>query len=407
MPRTHTFFAPIAADIAEQCIDRWIAEQEAGADPRRGVVVTARRPDRLRVTIDRADQHGHLTYDLEAEPEEGGVEITVSVVTADVRPRRAVLRDLFLEIEVQFEVAPEDQLGPNLDVDAEYLDLDAFYDELGAWLDSQVAESVEAPTGFDVPGVADEFRRRRTRLAVAGVLAVTVTLCSIAVDHVVTGHRRHVERDGIDVTGTVVGLADDEHDLRIDYEVDRVTYRAKHSIPDERYRIGQEVPLRVLPQDDLALIGDETFDDPPLDVIGAFAILSSFVLWPIVLRIAWRYAWARRRLRRGTLRVVAVHAYRPSGSGRRLVLVVEGDDPEGEVLKVTRSRLDPPSKRGISSDDLVTVAGCLLVGTHAPRYRVALTAPGVVATVTRSRIPLRRRWWRWQTQHRLLERITG
>ncbi|HOT81366.1 MAG TPA: hypothetical protein PKY13_15330, partial [Microthrixaceae bacterium] len=186
----------------------------------------------------------------------------------------------------------------------------------------------------------------------------------------------------------------DSDEMIIEYADAGERRRGAYFEPEGDFRVGQSIPIRMLPGEGKYLIDGEIFmDESTSDAVG-FGFLSALVAGPIAVWIGPRSRSLRRGLRSGPFRRVKVIRYRVSSSGN--VGVVEIDDGTKGGPRILRLRANYlGSWKGPDPWPGVRLTGELLVAGPEWSERAAVAGPSPLQVIRTRVAPRRQRWQHW------------
>ncbi|MEI2655340.1 MAG: hypothetical protein V9G12_24915 [Microthrixaceae bacterium] len=267
-------------------------------------------------------------------------------------------------------------------------------DELAS-IELAYAEALAAPTAIEAPGLANVATRRSLTSRIFAVVALVGLAVGITFSVVDARTEDRLLTDGVRTTAKVLRLpSGDSDEMIIEYEDAGERRRGAYFEPEGDFRVGQSIPIRMLPGEGKYLIDGEIFmDESTSDAVG-FGFLSALVAGPIAVWIGPRSRSLRRGLRSGPFRRVKVVRYRVSSSGN--VGVVEIDDGTKGGPRILRLRANYlGSWKGPDPWPGVRLTGELLVAGPEWSERAAAAGPSPLQVI-RTRVALRRqRWQHW------------
>lgn len=267
-------------------------------------------------------------------------------------------------------------------------------DELAS-IELAYAEALAAPTAIEAPGLANVVTRRSLTSRIFAVVALVGLAVGITFSVVDARTEDRLLTDGVRTTAKVLRLpSGDSDEMIIEYADAGERRRGAYFEPEGDFRVGQSIPIRMLPGEGKYLIDGEIFmDESTSDAVG-FGFLSALVAGPIAVWIGPRSRSLRRGLRSGPFRRVRVVRYRVSSSGN--VGVVEIDDGTKGGPRILRLRANYlGSWKGPDPWPGVRLTGELLVAGPEWAERAAAAGPSPLQVI-RTRVALRRqRWQHW------------
>jgi len=267
-------------------------------------------------------------------------------------------------------------------------------DELAS-IELAYAEALAAPTAIEAPGLANVVTRRSLTSRIFAVVALVGLAVGITFSVVDARTEDRLLTDGVRTTAKVLRLpSGDSDEMIIEYADAGERRRGAYFEPEGDFRVGQSIPIRMLPGEGKYLIDGEIFmDESTSDAVG-FGFLSALVAGPIAVWIGPRSRSLRRGLRSGPFRRVRVVRYRVSSSGN--VGVVEIDDGTKGDPRILRLRANYlGSWKGPDPWPGVRLTGELLVAGPEWAERAAAAGPSPLQVI-RTRVALRRqRWQHW------------
>lgn len=267
-------------------------------------------------------------------------------------------------------------------------------DELAS-IELAYAEALAAPTAIEAPGLANVASRRSLASRIFAVVALVGLAVGITFSVVDARTEDRLLTDGVRTTAKVLRLpSGDSDEMIIEYADAGERRRGAYFEPEGDFRVGQSIPIRMLPGEGKYLIDGEIFmDESTSDAVG-FGFLSALVAGPIAVWIGPRSRSLRRGLRSGPFRRVKVVRYRVSSSGN--VGVVEIDDGTKGGPRILRLRANYlGSWKGPDPWPGVRLTGELLVAGPEWAERAAAAGPSPLQVI-RTRVALRRqRWQHW------------
>ena len=267
-------------------------------------------------------------------------------------------------------------------------------DELAS-IELAYAEALAAPTAIEAPGLANVVTRRSLTSRIFAVVALVGLAVGITFSVVDARTEDRLLTDGVRTTAKVLRLpSGDSDEMIIEYADAGERRRGAYFEPEGDFRVGQSIPIRMLPGEGKYLIDGEIFmDESTSDAVG-FGFLSALVAGPIAVWIGPRSRSLRRGLRSGPFRRVKVVRYRVSSSGN--VGVVEIDDGTKGGPRILRLRANYlGSWKGPDPWPGVRLTGELLVAGPEWSERAAAAGPSPLQVI-RTRVGLRRqRWQHW------------
>lgn len=267
-------------------------------------------------------------------------------------------------------------------------------DELAS-IELAYAEALAAPTAIEAPGLANVASRRSLTSRIFAVVALVGLAVGITFSVVDARTEDRLLTDGVRTTAKVLRLpSGDSDEMIIEYADAGERRRGAYFEPEGDFRVGQSIPIRMLPGEGKYLIDGEIFmDESTSDAVG-FGFLSALVAGPIAVWIGPRSRSLRRGLRSGPFRRVKVVRYRVSSSGN--VGVVEIDDGTKGGPRILRLRANYlGSWKGPDPWPGVRLTGELLVAGPEWSERAAAAGPSPLQVI-RTRVALRRqRWQHW------------
>ena len=267
-------------------------------------------------------------------------------------------------------------------------------DELAS-IELAYAEALAAPTAIEAPGLANVVTRRSLTSRIFAVVALVGLAVGITFSVVDARTEDRLLTDGVRTTAKVLRLpSGDSDEMIIEYADAGERRRGAYFEPEGDFRVGQSIPIRMLPGEGKYLIDGEIFmDESTSDAVG-FGFLSALVAGPIAVWIGPRSRSLRRGLRSGPFRRVKVVRYRVSSSGN--VGVVEIDDGTKGGPRILRLRANYlGSWKGPDPWPGVRLTGELLVAGPEWSERAAAAGPSPLQVI-RTRVALRRqRWQHW------------
>lgn len=267
-------------------------------------------------------------------------------------------------------------------------------DELAS-IELAYAEALAAPTAIEAPGLANVASRRSLTSRIFAVVALVGLAVGITFSVVDARTEDRLLTDGVRTTAKVLRLpSGDSDEMIIEYADAGERRRGAYFEPEGDFRVGQSIPIRMLPGEGKYLIDGEIFmDESTSDAVG-FGFLSALVAGPIAVWIGPRSRSLRRGLRSGPFRRVRVVRYRVSSSGN--VGVVEIDDGTKGGPRILRLRANYlGSWKGPDPWPGVRLTGELLVAGPEWSERAAAAGPSPLQVI-RTRVALRRqRWQHW------------
>ena len=267
-------------------------------------------------------------------------------------------------------------------------------DELAS-IELAYAEALAAPTAIEAPGLANVASRRSLASRIFAVVALVGLAVGIIFSVVDARTEHRLLTDGVRTTAKVLRLPNSDSDeMIIEYKDAGEWRRGAYFEPEGDFRVGQSIPIRMLPGEGKYLIDGEIFmDESTSDAVG-FGFLSALVAGPIAVWIGPRSRSLRRGLRSGPFRRVKVVRYRVSSSGN--VGVVEIDDGTKGGPRILRLRANYlGSWKGPDPWPGVRLTGELLVAGPEWSERAAAAGPSPLQVI-RTRVALRRqRWQHW------------
>ena len=267
-------------------------------------------------------------------------------------------------------------------------------DELAS-IELAYAEALAAPTAIEAPGLANVASRRSLASRIFAVVALVGLAVGIIFSVVDARTEHRLLTDGVRTAAKVLRLPNSDSDeMIIEYKDAGEWRRGAYFEPEGDFRVGQSIPIRMLPGEGKYLIDGEIFmDESTSDAVG-FGFLSALVAGPIAVWIGPRSRSLRRGLRSGPFRRVKVVRYRVSSSGN--VGVVEIDDGTKGGPRILRLRANYlGSWKGPDPWPGVRLTGELLVAGPEWSERAAAAGPSPLQVI-RTRVALRRqRWQHW------------
>ena len=271
-------------------------------------------------------------------------------------------------------------------------------DELAS-IELAYAEALAAPTAIEAPGLANVASRRSLTSRIFAVVALVGLAVGITFSVVDARTEDRLLTDGVRTTAKVLRLpSGDSDEMIIEYEDAGERRRGAYFEPEGDFRVGQSIPIRMLPGESKYLIDGEIFmDEYTSDAVG-FGFLSALVAGPIAVWIGPRSRSLRRGLRSGPFRRVKVVRYRVSSSGN--VGVVEIDDGTKGGPRILRLRANYlGSWKGPDPWPGVRLTGELLVAGPEWSERAAAAGPSPLQVI-RTRVALRRQRWQHWLDHK-------
>lgn len=271
-------------------------------------------------------------------------------------------------------------------------------DELAS-IELAYAEALAAPTAIEAPGLANVVTRRSLTSRIFAVVALVGLAVGITFSVVDARTEDRLLTDGVRTTAKVLRLpSGDSDEMIIEYADAGERRRGAYFEPEGDFRVGQSIPIRMLPGEGKYLIDGEIFmDESTSDAVG-FGFLSALVAGPIAVWIGPRSRSLRRGLRSGPFRRVKVVRYRVSSSGN--VGVVEIDDGTKGGPRILRLRANYlGSWKGPDPWPGVRLTGELLVAGPEWSERAAAAGPSPLQVI-RTRVALRRQRWQHWLDHK-------
>jgi hypothetical protein len=257
------------------------------------------------------------------------------------------------------------------------------------------AEALAAPTAIEAPGLANVVTRRSLTSRIFAVIALVGLAVGITFSVVDARTEHRLLTDGVRTAAKVLRLPNSDSDeMIIEYEDAGEWRRGAYFEPEGDFRVGQSIPIRMLPGEGKYLIDGEIFmDESTSDAVG-FGFLSALVAGPIAVWIGPRSRSLRRGLRSGPFRRVRVVRYRVSSSGN--VGVVEIDDGTKGGPRILRLRANYlGSWKGPDPWPGVRLTGELLVAGPEWSERAAVAGPSPLQVIRTRVAPRRQRWQHW------------
>lgn len=387
MIASRTFHSELDEATAVERLDELLVEWSAGPDDNR---------DDATVRIERPTPHRASMW-TDADGVEFGVSIslapsadrtTVTTTIDSFRIRSGILRrssrlfrtklldSFFDEIEQQFAENPPERPGLRTERSRA---TQVRHDDAAR----------RAARAIDAPGVRAILRRRCQYVIALFVGAVVATTLVPVFTGVAQRRHDHLQRVGEDTTAVVTSFrVGKTTSVDVRFHVDGAEHTYTFDDPEETYRVGDEVAVRVLPDGSFLEIDGEEFDPIASDPAG-FSLVAAITLWGSTLFLGRRLFRHRRDLTRHRFVAVPVSAYHLSNNGS--LAIIASDCDHRRLLRLAHIIAGWGLHTGW---DALVDPGSILTAGPPDRTSVALLPPGRLVHVSRSRNPLRLRWWR-------------
>lgn len=399
MTTVRTVFTSIDEDEAIRRLDLLVRAFQEDRD----TASTARRHGRRVASFTDADLGFRATYDLAigtGTTDAGERATTITIEAEPISWRRIKLpvvgRWTNMMDGIEEDVTHWFTCDDPLQIDDSLVQrLQAEHRDELASIELAYAEALAAPTAIEAPGLANVASRRSLTSRIFAVVALVGLAVGITFSVVDARTEDRLLTDGVRTTAKVLRLqSGDSDEMIIEYADAGERRRGAYFEPEGDFRVGQSIPIRMLPGEGKYLIDGEIFmDESTSDAVG-FGFLSALVAGPIAVWIGPRSRSLRRGLRSGPFRRVRVVRYRVSSSGN--VGVVEIDDGTKGGPRILRLRANYlGSWKGPDPWPGVRLTGELLVAGPEWSERAAAAGPSPLQVI-RTRVALRRqRWQHW------------
>lgn len=399
MTTVRTVFTSIDEDEAIRRLDLLVRAFQEDRD----TASTARRHGRRVASFTDADLGFRATYDLAigtGTTDAGERATTITIEAEPISWRRIKLpvvgRWTNMMDGIEEDVTHWFTCDDPLQIDDSLVQrLQAEHRDELASIELAYAEALAAPTAIEAPGLANVVTRRSLTSRIFAVVALVGLAVGITFSVVDARTEDRLLTDGVRTTAKVLRLpSGDSDEMIIEYADAGERRRGAYFEPEGDFRVGQSIPIRMLPGEGKYLIDGEIFmDESTSDAVG-FGFLSALVAGPIAVWIGPRSRSLRRGLRSGPFRRVRVVRYRVSSSGN--VGVVEIDDGTKGGPRILRLRANYlGSWKGPDPWPGVRLTGELLVAGPEWSERAAAAGPSPLQVI-RTRVALRRqRWQHW------------
>lgn len=399
MTTVRTVFTSIDEDEAIRRLDLLVRAFQEDRD----TASTARRHGRRVASFTDADLGFRATYDLAigtGTTDAGERATTITIEAEPISWRRIKLpvvgRWTNMMDGIEEDVTHWFTCDDPLQIDDSLVQrLQAEHRDELASIELAYAEALAAPTAIEAPGLANVVTRRSLTSRIFAVVALVGLAVGITFSVVDARTEDRLLTDGVRTTAKVLRLpSGDSDEMIIEYADAGERRRGAYFEPEGDFRVGQSIPIRMLPGEGKYLIDGEIFmDESTSDAVG-FGFLSALVAGPIAVWIGPRSRSLRRGLRSGPFRRVRVVRYRVSSSGN--VGVVEIDDGTKGGPRILRLRANYlGSWKGPDPWPGVRLTGELLVAGPEWAERAAAAGPSPLQVI-RTRVALRRqRWQHW------------
>ena len=341
MTTVRTVFTSIDEDEAIRRLDLLVRAFQEDRD----TASTARRHGRRVASFTDADLGFRATYDLAigtGTTDAGERATTITIEAEPISWRRIKLpvvgRWTNMMDGIEEDVTHWFTCDDPLQIDDSLVQrLQAEHRDELASIELAYAEALAAPTAIEAPGLANVASRRSLTSRIFAVVALVGLAVGITFSVVDARTEDRLLTDGVRTTAKVLRLpSGDSDEMIIEYEDAGERRRGAYFEPEGDFRVGQSIPIRMLPGEGKYLIDGEIFmDESTSDAVG-FGFLSALVAGPIAVWIGPRSRSLRRGLRSGPFRRVKVVRYRVSSSGN--VGVVEIDDGTKGGPRILRLR---------------------------------------------------------------------
>lgn len=403
MTTVRTVFTSIDEDEAIRRLDLLVRAFQEDRD----TASTARRHGRRVASFTDADLGFRATYDLAigtGTTDAGERATTITIEAEPISWRRIKLpvvgRWTNMMDGIEEDVTHWFTCDDPLQIDDSLVQrLQAEHRDELASIELAYAEALAAPTAIEAPGLANVASRRSLTSRIFAVVALVGLAVGITFSVVDARTEDRLLTDGVRTTAKVLRLpSGDSDEMIIEYEDAGERRRGAYFEPEGDFRVGQSIPIRMLPGEGKYLIDGEIFmDESTSDAVG-FGFLSALVAGPIAVWIGPRSRSLRRGLRSGPFRRVKVVRYRVSSSGN--VGVVEIDDGTKGGPRILRLRANYlGSWKGPDPWPGVRLTGELLVAGPEWSERAAAAGPSPLQVI-RTRVALRRQRWQHWLDHK-------
>lgn len=403
MTTVRTVFTSIDEDEAIRRLDLLVRAFQEDRD----TASTARRHGRRVASFTDADLGFRATYDLAigtGTTDAGERATTITIEAEPISWRRIKLpvvgRWTNMMDGIEEDVTHWFTCDDPLQIDDSLVQrLQAEHRDELASIELAYAEALAAPTAIEAPGLANVASRRSLTSRIFAVVALVGLAVGITFSVVDARTEDRLLTDGVRTTAKVLRLpSGDSDEMIIEYADAGERRRGAYFEPEGDFRVGQSIPIRMLPGEGKYLIDGEIFmDESTSDAVG-FGFLSALVAGPIAVWIGPRSRSLRRGLRSGPFRRVKVVRYRVSSSGN--VGVVEIDDGTKGGPRILRLRANYlGSWKGPDPWPGVRLTGELLVAGPEWSERAAAAGPSPLQVI-RTRVALRRQRWQHWLDHK-------
>lgn len=399
MTTVRTVFTSIDEDEAIRRLDLLVRAFQEDRD----TASTARRHGRRVASFTDADLGFRATYDLAigtGTTDAGERATTITIEAEPISWRRIKLpvvgRWTNMMDGIEEDVTHWFTCDDPLQIDDSLVQrLQAEHRDELASIELAYAEALAAPTAIEAPGLANVASRRSLTSRIFAVVALVGLAVGITFSVVDARTEDRLLTDGVRTTAKVLRLpSGDSDEMIIEYADAGERRRGAYFEPEGDFRVGQSIPIRMLPGEGKYLIDGEIFmDESTSDAVG-FGFLSALVAGPIAVWIGPRSRSLRRGLRSGPFRRVRVVRYRVSSSGN--VGVVEIDDGTKGGPRILRLRANYlGSWKGPDPWPGVRLTGELLVAGPEWSERAAAAGPSPLQVIRTRVAPRRQRWQHW------------
>lgn len=385
----HRFISPLDVEAVRQRANQYVQEFAAETDQS---VEVSRTNNSIECVINNRFLSVRAELDWRVHREGSELRVMVEPVGSPIRGRVFTwlfgsFKDRFgaegfaeeLEAAFQLEPLPSPTLLLGSPTEA--------FEE--AWIQPALA----APRAMDAPNVAEALARRRRLLWVLSSSAVVFTVLAVGTGMWNSSVSDRLEREGKRVTAKVVSVEDGGDSYTATYILGEGAKREiKVTIAYEPRKVGAKVEVVELPGENVRRVEGEDLDDPVFGGLTSEELLILFGLGAgsscIAAVIAARRSWNDRRLlEEHRFQLVVVLGSRVNSNNTAAFAMLETAPPMvircGNLVAFSY----PPRKWIGAPERIVLTVG------EPETARLAMIASGKLVSVTRSRLPLRRRLW--------------